>query len=34
MEKDGFKVFKKVYRVDRIQKGLILLSQMAQARLR
>ena len=33
MEKDGFKVFQKFYRVDRFQKGLILLSQMTQARL-
>ncbi len=33
MEKDGFKVFEKVYRVDRIQKGLIVLAHMAQSRL-
>jgi len=32
MEKDGFKVFEKVYRVDRIQKGLIVLAHMAQSR--
>jgi 15-cis-phytoene synthase len=31
MEKDGFKVFEKVYRVDRIQKGLIVLAHMAQS---
>jgi phytoene synthase len=34
MEKDGFKVFEKVYRVDRIQKGLIVLAHMAQSRFR
>jgi 15-cis-phytoene synthase len=33
MEKDRFKVFEKVYRVDRIQKGLIVLAHMAQSRL-
>jgi 15-cis-phytoene synthase len=31
IEKDGFKVFEKVYRVDRIQKGLIVLAHMAQS---
>ena len=32
MEKDGFKVFDKVYRVDRVQKGLIVLKHMLGAK--